>query len=48
MTSIVIKLKDGKWLVNDKPYSELGGLEKIFFDEFLIAARIISEQKQKQ
>jgi hypothetical protein len=44
----------GKWLVNGKQYNELVGAEKIFFDEFLIAMRLIKgaenhdNQKQKQ
>lgn len=38
---IEIELKDGKWLINGKTYNELSDAEKLFFDEFLIAARLI-------
>ena len=30
-----IKLKDGKWLINGKPYNELQPDEQRFFNEFL-------------
>jgi hypothetical protein len=39
MDKIVIQLKDGKWLINDKPYFELSYAEKQFFDEFIIAMK---------
>ena len=37
---ITINKTSGKWLLNDKPYVELVGDEKEFFDEFLIAMRL--------
>ena len=40
---ILIELISGKWLINDKQYSDLSYSEKLFFDEFLIASRIIVE-----
>ena len=39
---IEIKKVDGKWLVNDKQYPDLTYSEKVFFDEFLIAMRLMN------
>jgi len=36
-----IKRVSGKWLLNGKQYPELEGKEKTFFDEFLIAMRLM-------
>jgi hypothetical protein len=36
-----IKRIAGKWLLNGKQYAELEGKEKTFFDEFLIAMRLM-------
>ncbi len=49
-----IKRVSGKWLLNGKQYPELEGKEKTFFDEFLIAMRLMegaekhNNLKQKQ
>lgn len=43
--TITIKKTDGRWLVNNKPYSELNFSEMMFFDEFLRSVR--SEQLVK-
>ncbi len=37
---IHIKKVNGKWEVNGKPYCQLEGKEKAFFNEFLIAMRL--------
>ena len=46
MNKIEIALENGKWLINGKQYHELGGTERIFFDEFLIAMRINFEAER--
>jgi len=38
--TLVIKNVNGRWLCNDKPYSDLTFSEKVFFDEFLAATRL--------
>jgi hypothetical protein len=43
MNKIEIKLYDGRWLVNGKAYQDLSGAEKTFFDEFLIAMRMMTK-----
>lgn len=47
MDKIVITKTNGKWLVNDKPYTELTYPEKLFFDEFLLAMKWDYEMIQK-
>lgn len=47
MYKIEIELKDGKWLINNKPYQQLQGIEKDFFDKFLIEMKSIA-QLEKQ
>ena len=47
MNKIEIILKDGKWLINGKSYSQLSDDEKSFFDEFLIAMRLNFKAEQK-
>lgn len=37
---IEIVLTDGKWLINEKPYSALSDTEKEFFDNFIVAVRL--------
>lgn len=39
MKEIIIKLENGIWLINDKKYKDLGGIEKLFFEEFLTSIR---------
>ena len=34
-----IELKNGKWLVNDKPFAELDYTEKLMLQEFIYYAR---------
>lgn len=46
MIKILIELKDAKWLINGKTYTELTREEQTFFDEFLIAMRISSEAEK--
>lgn len=47
MYKIEIQLKDGKWLINGKPYQQLQGIEKEFFDKFLVEMKSIA-QLEKQ
>ena len=46
MDKIEIILKNGKWLINGKQYRDLGGIEKIFFEEFLIAMKLNFEEER--
>lgn len=43
-----IKIKDGKWLINGKPYNELQPNEQRFFNEFLITIKLKKLKKNKQ
>ena len=43
MKTLTIQLKDGKWTVNDKPYSDLNVTELEFFNRFFNDARIASQ-----
>lgn len=45
MKEIIIKLENGIWLINDKKYKDLVGIEKLFFEEFL---RSIRDPKDKE
>lgn len=39
MDKIIISKENGKWLINGKPYAEISYVEKIFFDEFILAMK---------
>jgi len=39
MKEVIIRLENGKWLINGKQYHELSYPEKVFFDEFLTAMK---------
>jgi len=41
MEKMDIKRIAGKWMLNGKSYPELEGKEKTFFDEFIIAMRLM-------
>lgn len=44
---IEIELTSGKWLINGKQYKDLSGVERMFFDEFLIAMKINPPTNEK-
>jgi hypothetical protein len=46
MEKMDIKRVAGKWLLNGKQYFELEGKEKTFFDEFIIAMRLMKEMEK--
>jgi hypothetical protein len=43
----ITQLKNGQYLLNGKPYKELQGPEKYFFDKFLIETVIIFKKENK-
>lgn len=45
MKTVHLQLKGGVWLINGKKYAECDSNEKLFFREFLIAARINEKAK---
>jgi hypothetical protein len=46
MDKIEIIKQNGKWLVNGKSYIELDYLEKLFFDEFILAMKWEKEMEK--
>lgn len=45
MSLIKISKVNGKWLINGKPYNEISNVEKVFFDEFILAMKWEMEAK---
>lgn len=47
MDKVEILKINGRWLINGKPYNELDYLEKLFFDEFILAMKWEQEAKKQ-
>ena len=45
---IEITKVNGYWLVNGKPYTELQYLERVFFDEFIVAMKLEYDKEDKK